>query len=1071
MQGRPFIAVCLLLVIAAVVVADDAAKPYFRQPAISADGSTIAFVYAGDIYLAPAEGGQARLLVSNDAYDSFPRFSPDGRWLAFSSGRMGSDDVFIINLANGELRRLTWNSSSDLVEGWSPDGTWVYFSSNRSDIMGAADIFKVSIDGGTPMPISRDRYEEEYNAAVSPDGRTLAFNANDGVRQWWRKGPVTNDATEIWLKSNDPAATDYRQFTTFEGMDSWPMWAPDDSGLYFVSDEGEVRQENIWFQTLAGERRRLTNFTEGRVIWPDIARSEGSIVFERDFGIWLLRSGEEARPVDLIVIADERSTPVENKTYSSEVSEFALSPDNKKVAFIIHGEVFAAPASRDEGEQTPPAFRVTSTAARERGLAWSADSIKLIYASDRLGNPDLFVYNFVNGEEKRLTSTQEQEYSPLVSPDGKWCAYYRGIEEIRLINMDDLSDREFAKGFFLNEQLRGSSCLAWSPDAMWLAYLTIDGNYFCNLVAKNLESGAEVPLTFLPNLNGFSPWWSSDGSFIVFTTCQYRFENQIMRVDLRPLAAKFAEDKFDELFDKSEIGKTRESASKESKADEKKEVKVEIVAEQIKNRIRRLVSFTENSRVAGLSPDGKKLLFTNNVSGRTTLWVTGANPDGPRDSLRATQIMESSARGFGNIQFDKSGGTLWLLDGGSIKTLTLKGGAVKPFAMRAEMEIDFHKEKLQAFRGAWVMLRDHFYDATFNHQDWPAVYEHYLPYIKGARNNYDLSFIINLMVGDLNTSHMGYSYSEGSTTPTGDLGITFDPGEYLASGRFKVEDVVDGGPVADEKSALGPDSYLISIDGVKLTRDTNIAALLERKVGKRVQLEYSAAPDGKESKTVYVQPVDGRSLNSLRYRRWVRENEAYVERISGGRLGYVHIPDMVERSLEQFKLDLDSQIHDKEGVVVDVRYNGGGYTAPFVIDVLQRSTGLFNTFRGRGRTPSSHHDGNRILDKPTVVVQNEQSLSNAEMFTEHYRRAKLGTIVGTESNGWVIWTWGTRLLNGAYLRIPRMAALTLEGEDLDDVARKPDLFVERPIGQSLMGKDDQLDAAVRVLLEQIEGDK
>ncbi len=1066
MWGRFSRAVCLLLIITATLIANDEARPYYRQPAISADGSTIAFVYAGDIYLAPAEGGQARLLVSNDAYDSYARFSPDGRWLAFSSSRMGGNDVFIINLESGELRRLTWNSSSDLVEEWSPDSAWVFFSSNRSDIMGSADIYKVSIDGGTPMPVCRDRYEEEYNAALSPDGKTLAFNANDGVRQWWRKGPVTNDATEIWLKSNDPAATDYRQFTTFEGMDSWPMWAPDGGGLYFVSDEGDVRQENIWYQILDGDRRRLTSFTDGRAIWPDIAHTEGSIVFEREFGIWLMRPGEEAKPVELTVIADERSTPVANRTFSGEVSEFALSPDNKKVAFIVHGEVFAAPASKDDDEPTPTAFRITSTPARESGLSWSSDSSKLIYTSDRDGNPDLFIYDFVGGEEKRLTSTEEQEYLPLVSPDGKWCAYYRGMEEIRLINMEDLSDREFTKGFFLSDQLYGAPSFAWAPDSKWLAYFTIDDNFFRNVNARNIESGEEIQLTYLPNISGFSPRWSGDGKFIVFTTNQYRSENQIIRTDLQPLEAEFPEDKFDKLFEKPESGKSEADADKEKK----EEVKVEIVAERIKDRIRRLVDFTDSSRVAGLSPDGKKLLFTNYVSGRTTLWITGADPDGPRQSLLAKPLLESS-RGIGNIQFDKSGDSIWLLDGGSIKTLPLKGDSAKPYAMRAEMEIDFHAEKLQVFREAWVMLRDHFYDPTFNNQDWQLVYERYLPYVKGARSNYDLSYLINLMLGDLNTSHMGCYYSGGSATPTGDLGITLDPREYLENGRFMVDDVVQGGPVANEESDLKAGSYILTVDGTKLTRETNLASLLERKRDKRVIVEYASDPEGGESKKVSVKPASGSDVNRLRYRLWVRDNEAYVAKISGGRLGYAHIPNMGGGALEQFKLDLDSQIHGKEGVVIDVRYNTGGYVAPFVIDVLQRRTALYNAFRSRSRTSSSNYAGNRILDKPTVVVQNEQSLSNAEMFAELYRKASLGKIVGTESNGWVIWTWGTGLLNGAYLRLPRVAVLTLEEEDLDDVARKPDIFVERPIGQSLVGKDDQLDAAVRVLLEQINENK
>jgi tricorn protease len=1059
----------LLITLAAAVTSpgEDEGLPYLSRPAISPDGGTIAFVYAGDIYLVPSQGGRAALFVSHSASDSNPRFSPDGKRLAFTSERTGGGDVYVISLESGDLKRLTWHSGNDQAESWSADGRWIYFSSSRHDVGGSTDIYKVAVEGGTPVPVSRDRYEEEYNAAVSPDGKTLAFNSNDGVRQWWRKGPVVNDATEVWLKSNDPSAVDYRQFTAYKGMDSRPMWAPDGSGLYFISDEGPEGQENIWFQSISGERRRLTSFTDGRVLWPDIARRSGDIVFERGFSVWLLKAGGEAAQVPITVVADERSNPIENKTYTSEVEEYAVSPDNKKVAFVVHGEVFAAPAEKGEDEPTPGAFRVTRTAAREKGIAWSADSNKLFYTSDRHGNPDLFVYDFIVAEEKRLTQTEEPEYSPVVSPDGKWCAYYSGMKEIRLIKVDDLSDHPFTDGFFPDEQLYGSPMFCWSPDSAWIAYFSVDERFFTNLHAKRIEGeGGRIQLTYLPNINGVLPHWSCDGRFIVFTTSQYRSENQIMRIDLLPIEPEFQEDKFEELFEKPKAAaqeeKDKESDKKEG--EKQKEVKVVIVPEGIKDRLRRLASFHENSSALGLTPDGKQLLFANRSSGNSILWSVDADPS---ENKPAKLLLED--RNYPqSLQFSKDGKTLWLLQGGSIKSMPAKGGSVKPYSLRAEMEVDFHAEKLQSFREAWYMLRDHFYDGTFNGLDWTKEYEAYLPYAAGARNTDDLSTIINLMLGDLNASHMGCRYFSGGAEPTGDLGITIDPAEYQERGRFRVEDVVPGGPVALESSDLAAGAYLSAVDGVPLTKETNLYELLDRKVGKRVILTYSPEPEGKERKELSVKAVSQGNLSALRYRRWVRGNEAYVEKISGGRLGYVHIPNMGGGALEQFKLDLDSQVHGKEGVVVDVRYNTGGFVAPFVLDVLQRRTTMVQSFRGRSRSSSENYAGSRILDRPTVLLQNEQSLSNAEMFAEGYRKLGLGKIVGTESNGWVIWTRGSRLLNGCYLRLPRVAVLTLDGEDLDEAARKPDVFVDRPLGQSLTGADQQLDLAVKVLLEQLD---
>jgi tricorn protease len=1070
----------LLLFICPLIVSADESKPYYHSPAISADGTTIAFVHNNDIYIVPATGGVAQLVVAHEALDYNPRFSPDGEMLAFSSRRSGGSDVYTLNLNNGEINRLTWYSGSDDLQTWSPDGKYIYFTSGREGY-NSTRIYRIPVNGGIPVPIAFEDYEPYRNAAISPDGKTIAFNTNDRIQQWWRTGPVANDATQIWLKTNSPEVYDFRKFTDNPGKDTWPMWAPDGTGLYYVSNEYDptvnLLPENIYFKPLEGERQQITSFTDGRVTNPVIAANSGDIVFERDFGIWLLPAKGEAAPVEISAFADYKLSPVEAKTYTRGVQEFSLSPDNKKVAFIIHGEVFVAPAKKEKDDPVPTAFRVTETAGREDGLAWDKDSNRLFYISNRDGNPEVYMHDFLSGEEKRLTNTEKPEAGLVPSPDGKWLAYYSGIEEIRLINLEDMSDSVFQKGLFMNETAFNSPQLAWSPDSKWLAFCDRDENYFSNIFARKVgEESEAIRITNLPNIGTSLPKWSNDGRFIVFSTWQHRTDIQMMRVDLVPLDKEFEEDKFEKLFEEPEKkdAKDSEDKSEETKGDEEKdekdgtteESKIVIQREGIEDRLTELASWSKNSYPLAISPDDKKLLFINRNTGKFVLWSISADPTKSDDAKQLLTL----AGGINSIQFAKDKQTMWFDNGPMIVRLSLNGGAPKPYQLKAEMEIDFEAEKAAAFREAWVLLRENFYDAKMNGLDWDAVYNELLPYIKGARTNYEFQRIVLHMLGDLNASHLGIygSVASGQNVAVGDLGLNFDPAA-LAKGEFKISGIVPGGAVEREKAEVEEGDYLVAINNVALNSETNIYEILSRTIGKRVILKVADSAAAEETREVKVMPMPTSQTSGLRYNQWVNQNRKYVDKVSNGRLGYLHIAAMGSGNLEKFKRDLTAEARQKDGVVIDVRYNNGGYVAPFVLEILQRRTSIVANFRGIKLNSSANMAGNRVMDKPTILVQNERSLSNAEMFAEGYRRLGLGKIVGSGSNGWVIWTWGRGLVNGMFLRLPRVMVETLDGEDLDVAPRDPDVFVERPMGESHLGKDSQLDAAVKTLLEQIDG--
>jgi C-terminal processing protease CtpA/Prc len=382
------------------------------------------------------------------------------------------------------------------------------------------------------------------------------------------------------------------------------------------------------------------------------------------------------------------------------------------------------------------------------------------------------------------------------------------------------------------------------------------------------------------------------------------------------------------------------------------------------------------------------------------------------------------------------------------------------------MNVAFAQEKMEVFRQRWRYMRDNFYDEKFHGVDWNAVKTTYEPMIAAARTGDEMRRLMNMMVGELNASHLGVFGGPGgpsatSATPVGKLGLRFDRAEYEAGGRLKVTEVIALGPAAVTKNVNVGD-IILSVDGVNIDGRTNLDELLEGKVGRRVALQV--LPSGASKKEVVVKPVNTGNEKNLLYRQWVEANREYVNRASGGRVGYVHLPDMGAGSLAQLYVDLDAENQGKQGVVVDVRNNNGGFINPYVIDVLARRGYLTMKERGLWNVPSRSALGQRALERPTVLLTNQHSLSDAEDLTEGYRALKLGKVVGEPTSGWIIYTWNANLFDGTTFRLPRQLVLGSDGKNMELNPRPVDVPVTRPIGESLTGKDSQLDAAARTLM-------
>jgi tricorn protease len=1065
----------------------------FAEPSLSPDGSEIAFVSGGDIWTVPAQGGDARLLVSNDADESRPLYSPDGTRIAFVSTRTGNGDIYVLTLANGQLQRITYDDQAEQLDAWSHDGAWLYFSSGRSDISGMSDEFRVRSDGGTPMTVAGDRYAAEFWGAPSPDGNTLAITARGVSRgQWWRKGHSHLDESEIDLVRDVHGTPTYTPIVPMGAKSGWPMWSPDGATIYFVSDRGGAA--NLWEQSASANAtaRQLTTFTDGRVIWPSISANGKAIVFERNFGIWRYDVGtRKAAAVSITLRGSPAAAGTEHRTFTNDIQRFALSPDGRKVAFVVHGEVFAA-SSKDGGD----AVRVTNTPAAEDQIEWAPDSKRLVYTSDRDGPRHLFIYDFTTDRETQLTRGASSDVSPQWSPDGAHIAYTRDARELRVLDMPSRADRLVATASLSRPPFLGRSDIAFSPDSRWIAYTPDVGpRNFSNVQVVHVTGGESKPVSFLANTSSNAIAWSRDGTYILLSTGQRTEMRQLARIDLIPRTPHFREDQFHDLFreesprvpapqtqpptqpptrrqqpatprdsgDTTRVARTTPDSQPARRNGAKAPPKLtNIVFEKIRDRLSLLPVEVDVFDVS-ISPDGKTALLTAGAAGQTNLYTYSLD-DLAKTPVVARQLTSSSGR-KSDAQWSPDGKEVFYLESGRMNSITVETRTVHPLAVSAEMDVDFAQEKMEVFAEAWSYLRDNFFNPKMNGVNWDDIRTEYAQRIEGAETPEQMRRILSLLVGELNSSHSGIGAQAPHLPYAGRVGLGFDRDEYERSGVFHITQVVPLSPA--EVSGIGVGEYLRSVDGTPLSAHSSLQQLLAYTIGHRTVLGVSASASG-AVRDVAVLPVNTTTEKGLLYRAWVEQRRAYVEKASHGRLGYVHMYDMSQNALDQLYVDLDAENMKREGVVIDVRNNNGGFVNVYAIDVLSRQPYLNMESRDRPAVSARTQLGQRSLERPTVLVTNQHTLSDGEDFTQGYRTLKLGKVVGEPTGGWIIFTSAATLIDGTTERLPSTRITTLDGMDMEMHPRPVDVEVTRPMGESYSGKDSQLDAAVATLLAQLD---
>ncbi len=999
-----------------------AIEPSFpRTPSISPDGK-IAFSYEGDIWVVPDSGGHA-VRITKKGYNYRPMWSPDGKYLAFDSDREGNFDVFVLSLEEGMLNQLTFYTGDDILRGWDPQTGEVLFTSKRELTNLGAMSYRVNPSGGNPEPVLEFVVSD---IAISTKG-TVAFTR--GHYSSWRKGYRGSNSGDIWIYDGDSIYRIFGEHTEYN--DGYPMWT-DNKVLYFLSDRDGT--SNLFVYSLVtGELQQLTFYEGDGVRFPAIYPSGDRIAFERGFGIYLVDTETlEIHPLQIDVI-EERLDDFW-LTYCNDITEFALS--NETVAFVLRGDLYIADTSGGK------ARRITRSNGRVRDISFAEDGYALCYASDKDGDFDIYRTASKNPDEKRLhlsldlreetvISTPYDEYVPTVSPDGERMAFVMKRGELMVYDFKSKRERLLAREWSIGQY-------DWSPDSRWIAYR--GGEYVDGIYIVSVEKGEGHNISKHPNTD-IGPCFSNDGRIIAFTSKREDDDYDVWWAYLR----REDEEKTEEDWKRERLIGEEDSIP---------EVKVDF--EDIDERVRRGTDLPGDALLLAISPESDKFIFRSKHTGEWDLYII----DKENKNLKPL-----TTGGKNPTQVIIEGNDLYYLSNGALFRTDFDGRVHTPLGFRVKEKIEVANERAQIFREVWRTLKNEYYDENFHGVDWDSMYCKYKERALSVIHEYDFRHIIRLMLGEINSSHLSiYKNREPGYLSTGMLGVLWDYG-YDDEG-MKVERVIKGSPAHRKDSRIYEGEVILSVDGIDVENE-NIYGLMEGKVDELVRLRV-LNEIGIE-REVDIRPVDMKEIDRLLYEEWVESRREMVEELSDNRLGYIHVPHMGWKSVDNFQQELYRRGIDKDGIVIDVRYNSGGWIADYLLFMLDTRVHA-HTVRRDGETgyPISERLPYYVWTRPSIVLINERTVSNGEIFAHAYKTLGLGKLVGATTQGSVISTVRRKLRDGTIFTVPGRGWYRAGDElDLEGNGAVPDYLVQNPPEEDIGVSDEQLRKAVEILLESI----
>ena len=1001
----------------------------------------IAFSYHGDIWVANEDGSHPFRLTDHVAKDVFPRFSPDGQMIAFSSDRMGNNDLWLIPVTGGEAKQLTFHTTNDEMIYWTPDGKRLIFRTSRKGAF-YSPLHTVDLKGGLPIPMDMDMGS---SGMMSQDGTKLAFNRL-GFR-YWRKHYRGNNNTDIWIQDLDTKAiqqltdlemTEFRTHT----QDAFPMWGSDGQ-IYFMSERDDIF--NIWKTSPeGGDPEQKTFHKKDGIQYPSISPDGNTIVYENEFEVWKYNIADgQPQKISISMDFDNKENLIEFIHVDSKADNYAPSTDGRYVALDNHGEIFIVPTNPEEGEKT----QVTSSPWRDGIQSYSPDGKSICYVTDESGDWEIWIYNLKTGQSRQLTDHGNTKSGLQWSNDSQKLAW-TASNKLYISHIESGKTEELAYN-----QASGFRLMGWSLDGLWLLYSRPDDDSNYDLYLFNIEDKKEYNVTQNP-FRETEGRLSIDNRSVVFTSTR---DNGISHLFVVPLE-RVIEDPDDPLVrEMLKQNEPKEGKTKPSEESETPSLKLNIDGIE-----RRAVQITRGEEGVGsffLSSDGKKIYFTSSDSKGPGLFVVDVDGKN-RKNIKADT--------FRNLKMTKDGKSFLYSKDNVIFLMPVAGLKEKKVAFEFSVKVDKRKEWLQIFEESWRVMKYYFYDENMHGYDWDAIKESYKPFLQYVGNNQDLYDLTNEMIGELNASHTGVSgptRERPETYRSKFLGFEMEPGDSY----YRVSHVYWNGPADKEWIKLKKDNYVIAIDGKELESGDNYWEVLNHTLNDYVTVKVNSEPSSVGAWEVRIKAVT--SLRNIKYEEWVKRNRDYVEELTNGEIAYVHIRSMNQSSLRKFENEIN-QFHNRKGIVVDIRYNGGGNTDQQLLDILERRPYEYWNNRWGSRTMGRRP--RQAIAGPKVILINWRSASDSEVTPMGFRDLGLGRIVGTPTYGAVIATGSYRLINGGSIRRPGSLVVTYDpskpfnyGINLENYGVAPDVWVENTPDDELKGFDRELKAAVDEVLRML----